>query len=117
MPWKVVMNSNVSRWKEIGVVVDAESGLAARVSIYEDGRVPLPDVQLGRLVFHQFVSGDQSTGRVVDIPIPTSLKQKIEDLLNPHLVDQNMVIADDVQGYELLEVRQMGIYPFVLGVM
>jgi hypothetical protein len=103
-------------WNELGIVSDDESGVAARVFIGTQGRVPIPMVQLGRLGPGEtdffpsivpevnWVEGRGSLpGLQQGLSMPEKLAAKVQSILEPHLVlpDANDLDDDD---FRLIEV-------------
>lgn len=121
------MNPTENKWKELGVVSDETTGMAAIVTILEGTR-PLPGVQLGHLIgpektfspyVHPKVTWADGKGSVsatnAGLSIPPSLSQKIADLLKPHLIEGPTAAIRDLQNFDLLEVDHGGAVESALG--
>ncbi len=107
-------------WIEIGLATVEDSTIAAQISIQPGKPYPLPSIQYGTLLgkekkfspfLHPAVVWTDNKGEVHDfediIKIPSSLKKRITEMLNPHLVTDSHA-AKDLGAFELIKEIKTG---------
>lgn len=106
-------------WRELGIVVDEDTGMAALVGVSLGGGKPLPSVQIGRVIgperrfspfLHPAVDWIGGKGAIRDprqLGIPsTALQDKIVSLLSPFLVERPGKGLDELFGQEVVDLQR-----------